>query len=120
VDLKEVKWKVVLLPLAGGWWPASWVAYHLHMHLLGKLITIGDGANPIVPAALSVTVGVLNFPMFYLWFPIGEWLKPHLSDNGVMEMFVSVNALFWVSVARWLLAWTFAAAWSSRREGVVA
>jgi hypothetical protein len=72
------------------------------MRLLGEVIAIGDTANPVVPPALDLAVGVLNFPTFYLWSPVGDWLQPYLTDNGVIELFVAINAIFWTGVVRWL------------------
>jgi hypothetical protein len=107
LDLQKIEWSHVVLPFAGRFWPISWAFYHLNMRLLGEVIAIGDTANPVVPPTLDLTVGILNFPMFYLWFPVGEWLKPYLTDNGVMELFVALNAVFWAGVVKWFLRLAF-------------
>jgi len=103
IDWSEVSWRFVVAPLSGRWAPLYWAIFHLSMRLMGEVIAIGDTANPVVPYWLGASLTPLQFPMFYLWFPVGEWLKPHLTDNGVLELFAAIDALFWAHLAAWLL-----------------
>lgn len=58
---------------------------------------------------------ILNFPMMYLWYPIGEWLKPYLTDDGVISLFAKVNALVWGFLFSWVVSFIIQ---RSRRRGM--
>jgi hypothetical protein len=100
---KDIQWRDVVLPLAGWLWAVSWGFYILHGWVLGELFAIGDSANPTPPPYLALTSRVLGFPMFHLWFPVAQWLKPYLPVPSVMELFVCINAVVWARMVKWFL-----------------
>lgn len=77
----------------------------IYLFLLAQAIAIGDSANPVLPPVHGMALAILNFPMMYLYIPLGDWLEPLLSDNGVLFLFAGLNALFWgagiVSLGMW-------------------
>ena len=93
----------MVLPFAGRMWPLSWSLFCLHWFLLEQVIAIGDSANPVLSIPLGIAVDILGFPMFWLPDSVFDSLKPHLTDNGVIELFVAINAVFWAFVASRLI-----------------
>lgn len=88
---------VVGVPIVG-------VIYHfVYLRLLYEAVAIGDTAHPVLSPLHSIALAILNFPMMYLWFPIGEWLKPHLTDDGVISLFAKINALVWGFLITWVV-----------------
>jgi hypothetical protein len=76
--------------------PTFGVIYHfIYLRLLYQVVAINDSAHPVLSPLQSAALTILNFPMMYLWFPVGEWLKPHLGDDGVVSLFSKINALVW-------------------------
>ena len=87
--------------------PVVAVIYFLiYFFLFAQAIGIGDSANPVLPPAHGMTLAILNFPMMYLYIPLGDWLEPLLSDNGVLFLFAGLNALFWGAGIVTLGIWT--------------
>lgn len=83
--------------------PIIGVIYHFaYLRLLYEAVAIGDTAHPVLSALHGVALTILNFPMMYLWFPIGKWLKPHLTDDGAISLFATINALVWGFLVMWL------------------
>jgi len=83
--------------------PIICVIYHfVYLRLLYEAVAIADTAHPVLSPLHGVALTILNFPMMYLWFPIGEWLKPHLTDDGVISLFATINALVWGFFVVWL------------------
>ncbi len=83
--------------------PIIGVIYHsAYIRVCYEAVAIGDTAHPVLSPLHSVVLAILNFPMMYLWFPIGEWLKPHLTDDGVFSLFAKINALVWGLFVIWL------------------
>ena len=75
--------------------PVVAVIYFLiYFFLFAQAIGIGDSANPVLPPAHGMALSILNFPMMYLYIPLGDWLEPLLSDNGVLYLFAGLNSLF--------------------------
>ena len=97
----RVRWRLffaVGIPTIGITCHAVWY------RLFGEAVAIGDTAHPVLSPLHGVALSILNFPMMYLWFPIGEWLKPHLTDDGVISLFAKINALFWGILVTWALS----------------
>ena len=67
-------------------------------------MAIGDSADRVSSSLQVLAVGILNFPMMYLWFPLGEWLKPYLTDDGVISLFAKINSLVWGLLLAWALS----------------
>jgi hypothetical protein len=87
---------VVGVPIVG-------VIYHFaYLRLFYEAVAIGDTANPVLSPAHGIALTILNFPMMYLWVPVGDWLKPHLTDDGVISLFAKINALVWGFLVTWL------------------
>ena len=83
--------------------PTVGVIYHFaDLRLLYEAVAIGDTAHPVLSPLHGFALTILNFPMMYLWFPIGEWLKPLLTDDGVISLFAKINALVWGFLVIWL------------------
>lgn len=78
----------------------------IYLVLLAQSIGIGDSANPVLPPAHGMALSILNFPMMYLYVPLGDWLEPLLSDNGVLYLFAGLNSLFWGAGIVTLGIWT--------------
>ena len=84
--------------------PIAGICYHaIYYRVFAQAVAIGDSANPVLSPLHGITLSVLNFPMMYLWFPIGEWLKPHLTDDGVYSLFAKINALVWGFMVTWVI-----------------
>jgi hypothetical protein len=87
--------------------PVVAVIYFLiYWLLLAQAIGIGDSANPVLPPVHGMALSILNFPMMYLYVPLGDWLEPLLSDNGVLYLFAGLNSLFWGAGIVTLGIWT--------------
>ena len=85
--------------------PVIGITYHaVWYRLFGEAVAIGDTAHPVLSPLHGVALSILNFPMMNLWFPIGEWLKPHLTDDGVISLFAKINALVWGFLVSWALS----------------
>ena len=78
----------------------------IYLFLFAQAIAIGDSADPVLPPAHGMTLAILNFPMMYLYIPLGDWLEPLLSDNGVLFLFAGFNSLFWGAGIVTLGIWT--------------
>lgn len=95
---------------AWGFWPVYLVfvptigfIYHFaYLRLSYQALAIGDSAHPVLSPLHGIALSILNFPMIYLWFPLGDWLKLHLTDNGVFSLFARINALVWGFAVTWL------------------
>ena len=111
IDWSEVEWGEILSPLAGPWAPLYCGILHLSTRMIGEVIAIGDTAHPLVPDWLGASLTVLNFPMFYLPTPLGDWLKQFLTDNGTINLFSAIDALFWTHLVVWLLSRPRARTW---------
>ncbi len=97
------RWVVFLVGV-----PAIGVCYHsLYYWLAAEAQGIADSANPVLSPLHGIALSILNFPMMYLWFPIGEWLKPHLTDDGVFSLFAKINALVWGFSVTWAACFVF-------------
>ena len=83
-----------------GWgvFPLTTAIYTLDMRLICEAVAIGDTINPVLPQWLSISLNVLNAPMYAFWLPTVDWLKPYLTDNGVIELLAWLNAAFWANV----------------------
>ena len=71
------------------------IYFPIYFFLFAQAIAIGDSADPVLPPAHGMALAILNFPMMYLYVPLGDWLEPLLSDNGVLCLFAGLNSLFW-------------------------
>ena len=80
------------------------VTYHvIYLRLFYEAVAIGDTANPVLSPLHGLALTILNFPMMYLWSPLGDWLKPHLTDDGVISLFTKINAVVWGFLSTCLL-----------------
>ncbi len=87
--------------------PVVAVIYFLmYLFLLAQAIAVGDSADPVLPPIHGIALAILNFPMMYLYVPLGDWLEPLLSDNGVLYLFAGLNSLFWGAGIVTLGIWT--------------
>jgi hypothetical protein len=73
--------------------------YFVYLRLFYQAVAIGDTDHPVLSPLHSAALTVLNFPMMYL--PSG-WLRPHLTDDGIISLFAKINAVYWGFVATWL------------------
>ena len=106
------RWLVYLVGV-----PIIGVIYHFaYLQLLYEAVAIGDTAHPVLSPLHGVALTILNFPMMYLWFPIGEWLKPHLTDDGVISLFAKINALVWGFLVIWLASFIIQRSRKRRRS----
>jgi hypothetical protein len=70
------------------------------LRLLYTALAIGDSIHPVLSPLHSIALCILSFPMMYV-FPLAEWLKPHLTDDGVISLFARINALVWSFAVTW-------------------
>ena len=97
------RWVVYLVGV-----PTIGICYHsLYYWLAAEAQGIADSANPVLSPLHGIALSFLNFPMMYLWFPIGEWLKPHVTDDGVFSLFAKINALVWGFLVTWVACFVF-------------
>lgn len=82
------------------------VFYSAHQALIWHAVAIGDTANPALSPIHDIGLDILNFPMMYLYVPLGDWLEPLFTDNGVLRIFSGINGLVWglgiVSLGTWI------------------
>jgi hypothetical protein len=107
MDLRKVslgKWLLATAPAP----ILSLVVYHVHLRLIYEAVAIGDTPNGMLSPWHGAALTVLGFPMFYLWEPVGVWLKEILTDDGVIDLFAGINALFWGSILGYPLRHLFA------------
>lgn len=101
------KWRIVFERFAWVRFPVTSAVFHVNVWLMAQAIAIGDTANPVLPMWLSLALELSTFPAGYLLFPkggVGDWLKPYLTDNGVLELSAALNAAFWVWILGRLLS----------------
>jgi hypothetical protein len=84
------------------------VEFLVYLGLAGAAIAIGDSTHPVLSFPHGLALMILSFPMMYVYVPIGDWLEPYLTDNGVLCLFAALNAAFWglalTAVAAFLLS----------------
>jgi hypothetical protein len=81
----------VLLPLAVA-------CNRIHWRVTAEACAIGDTENPVLSPGHAIAFTLASFPTLALWDSVGEWLKPLLGDNGVIDLFLAVDAVFWAAV----------------------
>jgi hypothetical protein len=80
----------VLLPLAVA-------CYRIEWRVIGETIAIGDTENPVLSPGHAIAITLASLPALAFLEPVGEWLQPFLHDNGVLDLFLAVNAVFWAA-----------------------
>jgi hypothetical protein len=75
--------------------PLADMCYRMQESVVAEAIRIGDTRDGIFSFWHRVACDWACFPAFCLPTWVGDWMKIYITDNGVLGLYLGVNAVFW-------------------------